>query len=83
MHEYWRNIKLHHMITKLLPIGEVVALGLIPCSKDYCPFPQPVHCTVGLVQLVGLNRPWVQFLARPTLKVLKYNQGESAVFAVL
>ena len=74
---------MHHMITKLLPIGEVVALGLITSSKDYCPFPQPVHSTVGLVQLVGLNRPWVQFLARPTLKVLKCNQGESAVFAVL
>ena len=74
---------MHHMITKLLPIGEVVALGLIPSSKDCCPFPQPVHCTVSLVQLVGLNRPWVQFMARPTLKVLKCNQGESAVFAVL
>lgn len=71
------------MITKLLPIREVVALGLIPSSKDYCPFPQPVHCIVALVQLVGLNRPWVQFLARPTIKVLKCNQAESAVFAVL
>lgn len=37
MHEYWRNIKLHHMITKLLPIGEVVALGLIPSSKELLP----------------------------------------------